>query len=179
MPRPSFQFYPGDWRRNANLAVCSYEEQGVWLNIMCLMHDSEEYGVLRWSAQKIAKALRVKPGVIASLVDAGVMKGCDKGLCDPFSYTPTTKNKKWPAVVLVPATEGPIWYSSRMVKDEHVRLARANQPTNQDLTMGGMVSGIVTNQGGNYPPNYSANSKQHLSSNGLVTTLSTGEDAPW
>lgn len=146
---------------------------------MCLMHDSEEYGVLRWTTQKIAKALRVKPGVIASLIEAGVMKGCDKGLCEPLSYAPTTKNKKWPAIVLVPPTEGPIWYSSRMVKDEHIRTVRANLPSTEDVTKGGMVNGIVTNQGHNYPPNYSANSKQHLSSE-TVTTLSNGKEGePW
>src|SRR5713226_5956827 len=48
MKRPAFQFYPGDWRSNAKLRRCSFAERGIWLEVMCLLHDSDEYGVLRW-----------------------------------------------------------------------------------------------------------------------------------
>ena len=44
--RPSFQFYPADWRANAKLRRCSRAERGDWIELICLLHDSEEYGVL-------------------------------------------------------------------------------------------------------------------------------------
>ncbi len=83
MKRPSFQFYPGDWRSNAKLRRCSFAERGVWLEVLALMHDSEQYGVLTWPLQDIALAV-----------------GCRV------------------------EQAGPLWYSSRMVRDEYVRTKR-------------------------------------------------------
>ena len=46
MKRPSFQFYPQDWRADPGLRACSLEERAVWLELLCLMHDSPRRGVL-------------------------------------------------------------------------------------------------------------------------------------
>jgi hypothetical protein len=37
--RPSFQFYPADWSANPNLKRCTFAEKGIWLEVMCLLHD--------------------------------------------------------------------------------------------------------------------------------------------
>lgn len=124
MKRPSFQFYPGDWQRNANLRRCSPAARGVWMDIMCLMHDSDEYGVLRWPLKEIAQAAGAAISNVRELVDKAVLKGIDKGTCEPFVYTPRSGRKDGEPVPLVPAQPGPIWYSSRMVKDEYVRTIR-------------------------------------------------------
>lgn len=42
---PSFQFYPGDWLRDA-VSGCSLAAQGLWLRMMIVMHDSPKYGYL-------------------------------------------------------------------------------------------------------------------------------------
>lgn len=121
MKRPSFQFYPGDWRANSNLRRCSWSARGVWLEVMCLMHDSERYGVLAWSLKEIAQALGCGAAPLNELVTKGVLKGCDGGECDPYIYTPRSGRKDGDPVELVPAQAGPIWYSSRMVRDNYVR----------------------------------------------------------
>lgn len=122
MKRPAFQFYPGDWQANSNLRRCTHAEKGVWLDVMCLMHDSEEYGVLRWSLKEIAQAVGCKVADLKALNDKGVMKGADKGeSCEPFIYTPRSGRKYGVPVTLVSQQDGPIWYSSRMVRDEYVR----------------------------------------------------------
>ena len=46
MKRPSFQFYPHDWICDPGLRACSLEERAVWLELLCLMHDSPRRGVL-------------------------------------------------------------------------------------------------------------------------------------
>lgn len=43
---PSFQFYPADWLNDLKLQTCSMTAQGVLINLMCLMHQSEKYGYL-------------------------------------------------------------------------------------------------------------------------------------
>ena len=116
MKRPSFQFYPGDWTGNSNLRRCTHAEKGAWLDIMCLMHDQEEYGVLRWPLKEIA--------LVKALVSKGVLKGDDAELTEPFVYTPRSGRKNGDPVDLITTQAGPIWFSSRMVKDEYVRTIR-------------------------------------------------------
>ncbi|MFY1903825.1 hypothetical protein ACOTBZ_29470 [Achromobacter xylosoxidans] len=124
MKRPSFQFYPGDWTGNSNLRRCTHAEKGAWLDIMCLMHDQEEYGVLRWPMKEIAQAAGCPVALVKGLVAKGVLKGDDKVLDEPFVYTPRSGRKDGEPVTLVTPQDGPIWYSSRMVKDEYVRTIR-------------------------------------------------------
>lgn len=124
MKRPSFQFYPGDWTGNSNLRRCTHAEKGVWVEVMCLMHDQAEYGVLRWPLKEIVEAVKCKPADVRALVSKGVLKGSDSTLETPFIYTPRSARKDGEPVTLVPTQAGPIWYSSRMVKDEYVRTIR-------------------------------------------------------
>lgn len=151
MKRPSFQFYPGDWQSNQKLKRCTHEEKGVWMDVLCLMHDSDEYGVLRWPLADIARAVGVPARVLISLWVKGALKGepCAADV-DLLSPTPTIgetivdtnggtilpntalpyvhqafhAGKKSDPVVLIPEQEGPLWYSSRMVLDEYHRNRR-------------------------------------------------------
>lgn len=40
------QFYPADWRKDLAVQALDYFERGVWFEILCLMHESSERGVL-------------------------------------------------------------------------------------------------------------------------------------
>jgi hypothetical protein len=123
--RPSFQFYPGDWQSNSNLRRCTRTEKSVWLDVLCLMHDQEEYGVLRWTLKEIAEGAHCKVSELKSLQAKGVLKGADKGqICKVYIYTPRSGRRDGAPVELIPEQEGPIWYSSRFVRDEYVRKVR-------------------------------------------------------
>jgi hypothetical protein len=125
LKRPSFQFYPGDWASNSNLRRCSHAEKGVWIDVMCLMHDSEDYGVLRWPLKEIAQAVNCTVAALRGLSDKGILKGADAGeKVEPFIYVPRSGRKDGEPVTLVSSQVGPLWYSSRMVKDEYVRTIR-------------------------------------------------------
>lgn len=126
MKRPSFQFYPDNWRNNANLRRCSWAARGAWLEIMCLMHDSDRYGVLEWSAKEIAQAIGCPMSLLKELIDKGVMKGVEKGECDPFIYMPRSGRKNGNPITLIEVQHGPIWFSSRMLKDEYLRTIRGD-----------------------------------------------------
>jgi len=132
MKRPSFQFYPADWRNNAKLRRCSWASRGAWIDVMGLLHDSDEYGVLRWPLKEISQAVGCPLSLIKELETKGVLKGSDKVITDPFTYTPVSGRKAGPTVVLIPAQEGPIWYCSRMVRDEYVRQKKANNELFKD-----------------------------------------------
>lgn len=124
MKRPAFQFYPADWRNNAKLRRCSWGARGVWIELMGLMHDSDHYGVLRWSLKEIAQALGAPIALVRELVEKGVLYGAEAGACEPMIYTPVSGRKQGDPVELIAAQDGPIWYSPRMVRDEYVRTKR-------------------------------------------------------
>jgi len=121
---PAMQLYFGDWKANQKLRFCSFGARGAWLEVMALMHDSDEYGVLRQSIKEIINAVGAPRALITELVNKGVMKGCASGLCEPYVFRPKHAGRLGDPVVLVPAQEGPIWYSSRMVRDEYIRQRR-------------------------------------------------------
>ncbi|WP_374419390.1 hypothetical protein [Chromobacterium sp.] len=125
MKRPSFQFYPADWLGNSNLRRCTHAEKGVWMDVLCLMHDSEEYGILRWSLKEIAQAVGCKAADLKALVSKEVLKGSDTNLSKALTYTPISGRRKGPTVTLIDVTKGPLWYSSRMVIDEYKRRSRS------------------------------------------------------
>jgi hypothetical protein len=57
LKRPSFQFYPADWKNNSKLRRCSEAARGAWVDILCLLNDCDEYGVCRWPLAELARAL--------------------------------------------------------------------------------------------------------------------------
>src|SRR5260363_208872 len=84
-----FPVYPADWQANSNLRRCTHAEKGVWISVMCLMHDSEEYGILRWTLKEIAQADGCPASTLKALRVKGVLKGADRSeTCEPFIYTP-------------------------------------------------------------------------------------------
>jgi hypothetical protein len=89
---------------------------------MCLLHDQEEYGIVRWPLKEIAQAVNCSVAALKGLVVKGILKGGDAGHpVDAFIYVPRSGRKDGDPITLVPVQDGPIWYSSRMVKDEYVR----------------------------------------------------------
>lgn len=104
--RPSFQFYPADWLRDTALRTCSEGARGVWMDMLCYMHEGYPYGHLKVNckvilsptlARMVGCAEPVLEGYLAELRSAGVVQ-VDRDGC---------------------------YYSKRMVRDEIVREARA------------------------------------------------------
>jgi len=139
MKRPSFQFYPEDWLSNSNLRRCSHEEKGIWIDVMCLLHDQEEYGIVRWPLKEVAQAVGSTPAKLKGLVTKGVLKGADTGTLAPeLVYVPRSGRRDGDPVTLIPEQPGPVWYSSRMVVDEY---KRAHAGASTRFKSGGVVNG--------------------------------------
>jgi hypothetical protein len=106
MKRPSFQFYPADWLRDTALRSCSAGARGLWMDMICYMHEGNPYGYLKVGdkvilpdnlARMAGEAFDVVKGWLDELQSAGVYSLSDDGAI----------------------------YSKRMVRDEHLREARA------------------------------------------------------
>lgn len=56
---PAFQFYPGDWRRDPALQMCSMSVQGIWVNLLCIMWEAPKRGVISGGRKDFCKILGV------------------------------------------------------------------------------------------------------------------------
>jgi hypothetical protein len=106
MKRPAFQFYPADWRKDPALSSCSLAARGLWIEMLCVGHESDNYGVLVVNGRpmneaQIARAVGESPNIVRKLLqeldEAGVFSRDGAGAI----------------------------YSRRMVKDEYIRAVRA------------------------------------------------------
>lgn len=104
--RPAFQFYPGDWRTDNGLRLCSLVARGLWIEMMAIMHEGDPYGHLTVQGRPISVDMLARLVGESSTVVKRAMKDLEEN--DVFSRT----------------NEGVI-FSRRMVRDEEVRNARA------------------------------------------------------
>jgi hypothetical protein len=81
MKRPSFQFYPSDWLRDTALRSCSTGARGLWIDMICFMHEGSPYGYLKVAdkvilpsnlARMVGETLEVVEGWLNELREAGV-----------------------------------------------------------------------------------------------------------
>jgi DNA-binding Lrp family transcriptional regulator len=104
--RPWLAFFPGDWQRDAALRACSVAARGLWIEMLCIMHQAEPYGHLVVNGQAIPSR------TLARMVGASVRE-VDRWLGEL-------------EVAGVFDREGEAIVSRRMVRDERVRKARAD-----------------------------------------------------
>lgn len=52
--RPWFKFYPRDWRGDQALRLVSLPARGLWIEMMCLMHEATPYGHLLVGGQPLS-----------------------------------------------------------------------------------------------------------------------------
>lgn len=46
MSRPWMKFYPSDWRADPALRMCSLAARGLWMEMLCIMHEAQPRGFL-------------------------------------------------------------------------------------------------------------------------------------
>lgn len=106
MKRPSFQFYPADWLRDTALRTCSTGARGLWIDMICYMHEGSPYGYLKVNnkvilpinlARMVGLTLDEVNGYLDELKDSGVYEIDNDGSI----------------------------YSRRMIRDENLRKIRA------------------------------------------------------
>lgn len=87
--QPWMKFYPSDWRSDPALRICSVAARGLWMEMLCIAHESEPRGSLAVNGNPVsAKALSALAGVpekelsqlLAELENAGVFSRDDDGV---------------------------------------------------------------------------------------------------
>lgn len=52
---PWLKFYPADWRADPALRVCSLAARGLWMEMLCVMHEAEPRGHLLVNGQPVTE----------------------------------------------------------------------------------------------------------------------------
>ena len=106
MKRPSFQFYPADWLRDTALRTCSVGARGLWIDMICFMHEGTPYGHLKVGNKVILSSnLARMVGETIDTVDEWLDELKQAGVYE--------------------TTEEGVIYSRRMIRDENLRQIRA------------------------------------------------------
>jgi len=105
---PSIQFYPADWRKDPGIRALSYEDRGIWFEILCIMHESEQRGVLLLNGKSMSNT------ALAHIL------GLDKQ-----TLTKALTNILEVGVASLDEESGAL-INRRMVRDEKLRQVRTN-----------------------------------------------------
>lgn len=70
--RPWFKFRPDRWLGDAGLQSCSLAAQGLWINLVALMHQSKEYGHLTYKgrAATVSDIVKMLPRLTHDVVES-------------------------------------------------------------------------------------------------------------
>jgi len=157
MKLPAFQFYVGDWRKDPGVQALDFFTRGVWFEMLCLMHESDERGVL---------LLNGKPMPDEALLKLLGISEIDLGLCmaklEAFGIF--SKRNKDLAI-----------FSRRMCKDE-----RTNEARRKAGRTGGNPS-LVNQKSSKAPTKGEAKDEQNIppsSSSSVNTNVFTTSPSP-
>ena len=130
MKLPAIQFYPGDWHKDQGVQALDLAQRGAWFELLLMMHDSDERGVL------LVNGAPMPDAVIARRL------GLDNQSANQILTTLLTYG-----VASRRESDGAL-FCRRMVKDENLRQVRTtagkkggnprllNQTANQTPTTG-------------------------------------------
>ncbi|MBD2714076.1 hypothetical protein KBK19_03400 [Microvirga sp. STR05] len=130
MKLPAIQFYPGDWHKDQGVQALDLAQRGAWFELLLMMHDSDERGVLLVNGQPMPDT------VIARRLGLD-NQTANQILTTLLAYGVASRRE----------SDGAL-YCRRMVKDENLRQVRTaagkkggnprllNQTPNQTPTTG-------------------------------------------
>ncbi len=85
MSAPWMKFYPTDWRADPSLRMCSLAARGLWMEMLCIMHEASPYGSMRVNGRPVTdRQLAALAGgeidaLLVELEEAGVFSREEDG----------------------------------------------------------------------------------------------------
>ena len=163
---PAFQFYPGDWMKDPAVRSLSPAARGLWIDMLCLMHESDRRGYLQHATGKpvTAEQLARMTGCSTDEVSRLLQELKDSGV---FS-----------------CTEHGTIYSRRIVRDEAKREkcreagSRGGNPTLKGQSKGGSKGVAKGRSKRNPTPSSSSSSSENKSPPNPPVAIPESLDTP-
>lgn len=69
MKQPYLAFYVGDWLKDPAVTLCLPATRGVWIDLLCVMHEQDRSGVITGTREQLARLSRCSTVELASALD--------------------------------------------------------------------------------------------------------------
>lgn len=66
MKLPWIKFFPGDWLKDPKLSLCTHATRGIWIDLICAMHEDGQSGQLTGTLEQLARIARCLPADMAT-----------------------------------------------------------------------------------------------------------------
>ncbi|AMV18235.1 hypothetical protein [Planctomyces sp. SH-PL14] len=66
---PAIQFYTGDWKKDPHLSRCRPATRGIWMDILCSIHDARGDGTVSGTVEQLSRECRCTPDEMAEAVE--------------------------------------------------------------------------------------------------------------
>ena len=68
--QPAFLFYTGDWKKDPDLSKCSAATRGIWMDLLCAMHENGRTGIITGTVLELAQMCRCsEPEMTFALIE--------------------------------------------------------------------------------------------------------------
>lgn len=75
---PAMMLYTGDWLKDPAVSFCAPATRGIWIDLICAMHESDRSGELRGTREQLARIARCSTVELdAALTDLQTSKAAD------------------------------------------------------------------------------------------------------
>lgn len=80
--QPALMLYTGDWKKDPGLTMCSAATRGIWVDLLCAMHDEDRCGKVAGTVAQLARVARCsEPEMSAAIDELSRTKTADVTLC--------------------------------------------------------------------------------------------------
>lgn len=69
MKLPYLAFFVGDWLKDPGVTVCRPATRGIWMDLLCVMHEQDRSGVITGTREQLARLGRCSTVELASALD--------------------------------------------------------------------------------------------------------------
>lgn len=66
---PWMKFHSGDWLKDPALSICSPATRGIWIDLICAMHEFGQSGELQYTADQLARLARCSTAELTRAID--------------------------------------------------------------------------------------------------------------
>lgn len=63
--QPALLWYVGDWMKDPCVSLCKPATRGIWMDLLCAMHEAGRVGYLRGTTEQLARLARCSPAELS------------------------------------------------------------------------------------------------------------------
>lgn len=82
---PWFKMFSSSWLTDPRLSRCSSSTRGIWIDLICSMHEDGQIGVLKGTAEELSRVARCSPQeFILAMTEISIKGVGDVSPCPPY-----------------------------------------------------------------------------------------------